>query len=192
MAENQNNRTNVTKKKMTHFGVGPRWVLISLLSCAPFIALRFLFPDAVAIPFVPRPWVIGIGIAMLAIGLPLCCAALVRLAKGFPRGELFTSGPYALCRHPIYASWIVFNVPGIVLIANNWTGLLAPIPMYIALRILVREEEEWLERTFGDAYREYRGRVNAVSPLPTRHGLLTAVPVAQGSSSCRTRRRHED
>jgi protein-S-isoprenylcysteine O-methyltransferase Ste14 len=75
-------------------------------------------------------------------------------------------GPYALCRHPIYASWIVFNVPAIVLLADNWLGLLSVAPMYVALRILVRREEAWLERTFGDTYLEYRRRVNPVLPVP--------------------------
>ena len=36
--------------------------------------------------------------------------------------------------------------------------------MYIALRWLVRDEEAWLEQTFGEAYRAYRRRVPAVMP----------------------------
>jgi len=155
-------------ERMTRAGVGPRWVAISLLCSAPLVALRLLWPDAVRIPFLPRGLVVGLGIALLALGVPLCLVAVVRLARGFPRGELFTSGAYALCRHPIYGSWIVFNVPGIVLLANNWVGLLACIPMYVALRLLVREEEAWLERTFGDAYRDYRDRVRPVLPIPRR------------------------
>jgi protein-S-isoprenylcysteine O-methyltransferase Ste14 len=153
-------------KKMTVSGVGPRWILWSLLSSIPFVAARLLWPEAVHVPFVPRPVVVGIGLALLAFGIPLCMAAVVRLARGFPKGELFTGGAYALCRHPIYASWIVFNVPGFVLLADNWVGLLSVVPMYVALRLLVREEEEWLERTFGDAYRAYRARVRPVLPIP--------------------------
>lgn len=155
---------SATEMKAT--GVGPRWVALSALFALPFIGARVLWPDAVAITFVPRPVVVGVGVALLALGLPLCAAAVVRLVKGFPKGELFTKGAYAVCRHPIYGSWIVFNVPGIVLLANNWVGLLSTLPMYVALRVLVREEEEWLEKTFGDAYREYRDRVPAVMPVP--------------------------
>jgi len=141
-------------------------VLLSTLFAVPFIGVRLLWPEAVSLSFLPRSLVIGVAVALLAFGMPLCGAAMFRLAKGFPRGELFTGGAYALCRHPIYGSWIVFNVPGIVLLADNWVGLFSTIPMYITLRILVREEEEWLERTFGDAYRAYRDRVPSVLPIP--------------------------
>jgi protein-S-isoprenylcysteine O-methyltransferase Ste14 len=151
---------------MTQTGVGPRWVLVSLVSCLPFVAPRLLWPEAVKIPFVPRAVAVGIGVVLLALGIPLCLAAVVRLARGFSRGELFTSGAYGLCRHPIYGSWIVFIVPGLVLFADNWVGLLAPIPMYVALRLMVRKEEAWLESTFGDAYRDYRARVRPVLPIP--------------------------
>lgn len=155
-----------TVRKMTRGGVGPRWAALSLLSALPFVGARLLWPEATAITFLPRPVVVGLAIGLLVAGVPLCGAAVVRLVRGFPRGELFTSGPYALCRHPIYASWIVFNVPAIALLADNWAGLLSTIPMYVALRILVRKEERWLEETFGDAYRTYRDRVNAVLPIP--------------------------
>jgi protein-S-isoprenylcysteine O-methyltransferase Ste14 len=159
---------NDPKPGMTRAGVGPRWILWSALSCAPFLALRLLWPAAVHVPLVPRSVVVVVGVVLLAAGLALCAAAVVRLARGFPRGELFTGGAYALCRHPIYGSWILFGVPGLVLLADNWVGLLSPIPMYVALRVLVREEEEWLERTFGDAYRAYRARVRPVLPIPRR------------------------
>jgi len=151
---------------MTRAGVGPRWVLLSVLFSAPFVAVRVFWPEAVSLSFLPRPLVVGVGIGLLAVGLPLCVVAVLRLARGFPRGELFTRGAYGLCRHPIYGSWIVFNVPGLVLLADNWIGLLVPLPMYVALRVLVREEEQWLERIFGDAYRAYRDRVPAVLPIP--------------------------
>jgi protein-S-isoprenylcysteine O-methyltransferase Ste14 len=151
---------------VTRWGVGPRWVLLSALFSAPAVAARVLWPDLFTIRLVPRPLVVVVGVVLLGLGVPLCVAGVVRLARGFPKGELFTGGAYALCRHPIYGSWIVFGVPGSVLLADSWIGLLVPFAMYAALRLLVREEEEWLERTFGDEYRAYRDRVPAVLPVP--------------------------
>ena len=153
---------------MTRAGVGPKWVAWSMLFSAPAIAVRMLHPEWVRIAWVPRPLVVTVGVALLAIGLPFCAMAVVTLARHFEAGKLFTRGPYAWCRHPIYGSWVVFNVPGVVLLADSWVGLLVPIPMYVALRLLVRDEEQWLERTFGDEYRAYRSRVPAVFPLPPR------------------------
>ena len=151
---------------MDRGGVGPRWVAWSLLFAAPVIAVRVAYPESVRIPWLPRPLVVAVGAALLAFGLPFCVAAIVTLARDFEAGRLFTKGAYGLCRHPIYGSWVVFNVPGMVLLADSWVGLLVPIPMYVALRILVRAEEDWLARTFGDEYRAYRARVPAVFPLP--------------------------
>jgi len=70
-----------------------------------------------------------------------------------------------MCRHPVYGAWVVFNVPGMVLFFNSWLGLVVPILMYVTLRLLVRSEEEHLEQTFGEEYREYRSRTPAVFPL---------------------------
>jgi protein-S-isoprenylcysteine O-methyltransferase Ste14 len=150
---------------MTVTGVGPKWVALSALFSAPFIAARVLWPAATSLSFLPRAPVVVVGVTLTVLGLGLCTDAVVRLARGFPRGELFTRGAYGVCRHPIYGSWIVLTVPGMVLLADSWVGLLVTIPMYVALRLLVRAEEEWLERTFGDAYRAYRDRVPAVLPI---------------------------
>jgi protein-S-isoprenylcysteine O-methyltransferase Ste14 len=149
---------------MTAFGVGPKWVALSALFAAPAIAARLRWPEVFAIPLVPRPVVIALGGVLLAAGVALCAAGVVTLKRGFPKGELFTKGAYSVCRHPIYGSWVVLGVPGMVLLANSWIGLLVPVPMYIALRWLVRHEEAWLEQTFGEAYRTYRKRVPAVMP----------------------------
>jgi protein-S-isoprenylcysteine O-methyltransferase Ste14 len=150
---------------MTPWGVGPRWVALSILFSAPAVAARALWPEVFQIRFVPRPVVVAVGVVLLAVGVPFFVAAVVRLARGFPKGELFTGGVYGLCRHPLYASWVVFNVPGMVLLADSWIGLAVPFAMYAALQRLVRHEDAWLERTFGDAYREYRDRVPAVLPV---------------------------
>jgi len=41
-----------------------------------------------------------IGGVMVAIDVPFFVAALATLQRGFPKGELFTRGVYAMCRHP--------------------------------------------------------------------------------------------
>jgi hypothetical protein len=41
--------------------------------------------------------------------------------------------------------------PGLVLLSDSWLGLFTPLPMYAALRVMVRAEEAWLEERFGDA-----------------------------------------
>ena len=57
------------------------------------------------------------------------------------------------------------SVPGVALVMSSWIGLAVPLVMYVILRVLVREEETYLERRFGDEYRAYQRRVPAVLPL---------------------------
>ncbi len=147
---------------MSIFGVGPWFVLLSAVYTAAALGIRSLDPAFFTIP-APRWLTLLTGAALLAVGVPFFVAALVRLSRGFPRGELFTRGVY--CRHPVYGAWVVFNVPGIVLLANNWLGLSVPLLMWATLRLLVRKEERYLEQTFGEAYQAYRARTPAVLPL---------------------------
>ena len=82
--------------------------------------------------------------------------------------ELVTDGIYRCCRHPLYASWVVFIVPGIVFLVNSWIGLTIPIFMYFVLRILVRKEEIYLASVFGSEYSDYKKRVPCILP----YGML--------------------
>lgn len=150
---------------MTRFGVGPIFVLVSAVLTAAALYVRSLDPAFFAIPdLVPRWLQIALGALLLAFGLPMFVWSLVILNKGFPKGRLFTGGPYGWCRHPVYGCWVVFNVPGIVLLVGTWVGLLVPVLMYVALLLLVRSEDRWLLDTFGDEYRTYRSRTPAVFP----------------------------
>jgi protein-S-isoprenylcysteine O-methyltransferase Ste14 len=149
---------------MSIFGVGPWFVLLSGVYTAGALTLRSAAPELFSFPL-PRWLTLGLGALLLLIGVPFFVAAMVRLVRGFPQGELFTGGVYAACRHPIYGAWVVFNVPGIVLLVNTWLGLVVVLLMYATLRLLVRAEERNLEQLFGDTYREYRDRTPPVLPL---------------------------
>ncbi len=153
-------------EKMTRWGIGPKWALTSIVCGVPLIVAGRRWPEIFAIRLVPRAALVIAGCLLLASGIPFCVAALATLHRGFVRGELFTRGVYGLCRHPIYASWIVFLVPGGLLLAGSWMFLFVPLVMYAWLRFFVREEEAWLEATFQQQYRAYRRKVPAVLPLP--------------------------
>jgi protein-S-isoprenylcysteine O-methyltransferase Ste14 len=154
----------MAERHMSILGVGPWFVLLSGVYTAAALTLRSTAPNLYSFPL-PRWLTLGLGALLLLIGVPFFLAALIRLLRGFPKGELFTGGVYAACRHPIYGAWVVFNVPGIVLLVNTWLGLVVVLLMYVTLRLLVRSEERALERLFGDAYRTYRDRTPAVLPL---------------------------
>ncbi len=150
---------------MTVWGVGPRFTVWSVGYGGVCLVISFLFPDVFLIDFVPAWVLILLGALLVALGVPFFFVSAVSAHRAYREGRLLTRGVYGLCRHPIYAAWVVFLVPGMVLIARTWLGLSVPVFMYVLLRILVREEEAYLEDRFGEEYRLYRARVPAVLPV---------------------------
>jgi protein-S-isoprenylcysteine O-methyltransferase Ste14 len=79
--------------------------------------------------------------------------------------ELVQSGPYAVVRHPIYASLLAMTlVTGLLL--TLWPWLLAAIAVHIAgTEIRVRTEEKLLAARFGEEFTKYQRSVPAYVPL---------------------------
>jgi hypothetical protein len=93
-----------------------------------------------------------IGLSVRAID-PLELAGIRR--RGVDE-ELHITGPYRLVRHPLYLGWML-----IVFGAAHMTGDRLAFAAITALYLIIAIpwEERSLERTFGDAYRRYKGEV---------------------------------
>jgi protein-S-isoprenylcysteine O-methyltransferase Ste14 len=152
-------------REMSIFGVGPTWVAVSAVMTLAMFALTRDNPATWTFPWIPAALRVTLGVALILAGVPLFVSSLRVLKRGFPEGKLFTRGPYAMCRHPLYASWVTLIVPGMVLLNDRWPGLVVVLGMWISLRLLVRKEEAWLEQTFGDDYRHYKKQTPACAPL---------------------------
>jgi protein-S-isoprenylcysteine O-methyltransferase Ste14 len=76
-----------------------------------------------------------------------------------PASSLQTSGIYAVSRNPMYLG-LLFEYLGLALIFGNWWTLFL-IPVLIALihYRVIRPEERYLSRAFGESYSEYRKKV---------------------------------
>jgi protein-S-isoprenylcysteine O-methyltransferase Ste14 len=83
---------------------------------------------------------------------------------------LATAGLFGIVRNPMYAAWIVFIIPGLVLLTRSWPLLLTPLVAYTAFKLLIRRENEYLEKRFGEDYRKYRAEVNELFPWPRKQG----------------------
>lgn len=79
--------------------------------------------------------------------------------------QLVRSGPYAIVRHPIYASLLLMAlVTGLLL--TPWPWLLAAIAIHIAgTEIRVHTEEKLLASRFGEEFAKYKRSVPAYVPL---------------------------
>lgn len=76
-----------------------------------------------------------------------------------PTRRIVTGGPYRVSRNPMYLALLALYV-GLSL----WLGLLGPLlltPMVVLAMnaFIISREESYLDRRFGEEYREYRSRV---------------------------------
>jgi protein-S-isoprenylcysteine O-methyltransferase Ste14 len=76
-----------------------------------------------------------------------------------PAARLVTGGPFRFSRNPLYLS-LTLMYAGIATIANAVWALLLLIPLTLFMsRFVIRREEEYLLRAFGEEYRRYKTHV---------------------------------
>jgi protein-S-isoprenylcysteine O-methyltransferase Ste14 len=160
-----NSEKNDHLRQMTHWGVGPRFGIFMIAYGALVLALSRYFYPSFTLSLIPYPISISVGIALIVAGIPFYLFSLASVMRAFRKGKLVTTGAYGMCRHPVYASWVIFFLPGIALLMNTWLGLTVPLVMYFVLLILVKEEDWYLEKTFGQEYLTYREKVPPVLPV---------------------------
>jgi protein-S-isoprenylcysteine O-methyltransferase Ste14 len=124
----------------------------------PFVVVGVLLN--VAFPSVfdvggPSDALRAISIAVLIPGLTIWIWSVVLILTKVPRGELITSGPFALVKHPIYTSVALLVLPWIGFLFDSWLGALLGIVLYVASRRFAPEEEAMLSTTFGAGWDEY-------------------------------------
>ena len=100
-----------------------------------------------------------IGIAVFTAGVRGFSHAATPLPTNQPARALVTSGVYRWTRNPIYlAFFLVYGGLGMV-VRSPWI-LILTLPLIITIRYgVVAREETYLERRFGDSYRDYKARV---------------------------------
>jgi len=87
------------------------------------------------------------------------------LAGLYADHELIRTGPYAIVRHPVYASLFLMMVATGLLFAR-WQVLLLSVALYIAgTEIRIHAEEGLLRARFGEEFEEYRRKVPAYLPF---------------------------
>ena len=153
-------------EKLNFFGVGPKIGRIVLPYLAVKIVLTVIFPGIFCFGCVLKMPLMIAGIVLLLIALVFYFSTLKLMFPGIRENRLITAGAYRLCRNPLYAALIIFFVPGLALLLNSWLILTSCIIAYLVFRIYVHEEEEMLERIFGDEFRKYRDRTSLLFPNP--------------------------
>jgi len=128
------------------------------------IVTGVLLQLAMPLPFLPRPMAAGAIVVAAAIALLWYSVALFRAAgtpvpARKPTTTIVRTGPYRFSRNPIYLAYSLLQL-GIAIWMNSlW--LLATLGVAVALMhfVVIRREEEYLERRFGVEYLRYKACV---------------------------------
>jgi len=108
----------------------------------------------------------GIGILFLAISLFLLVTSLRKFFQSKntlilikPASSLETNGIYGISRNPMYVGLAIVYLGITFLIGNWWNIILFPILFLVIQEYIIKREEKYLERAFGEKYLDYKNKV---------------------------------
>lgn len=154
------------KEKMTLGGVGPGIALISLPYTLLAIYVHNSSPTLPQMSFLTPFLSKAIGFTLIILGLLFYLATIYVFMADFKKQILITRGPYKWCRNPIYATWIVFVIPGLAILFHSLIILSIAVVVYINFKAAIHGEYRVLRQNFGDSYEVYEKSVNELFPFP--------------------------
>jgi protein-S-isoprenylcysteine O-methyltransferase Ste14 len=146
--------------------IGARISIVSLIYIFLACIATYLFPEIFMIRIFSNFALKFVGLSFLCVGAPIFIISLKVFLEGSGKGQLVTTSFFSIVRNPIYASWILFLLPGFAILCRSWLMLGTSIIAYIFFRLFIKEEDDWLQEKFGQAYLDYKSRVNELFPFP--------------------------
>lgn len=103
---------------------------------------------------------------LLATAMLLALATLLQFKRAKtdvepwrPTTTIIRSGVFRYSRNPIYLAFCIATL-GCGLLFDSWWGIAAVAPLAYLLQVLIiRKEEAYLERKFGEPYLDYKNHV---------------------------------
>jgi protein-S-isoprenylcysteine O-methyltransferase Ste14 len=107
----------------------------------------------------PPPALRVVSVAVLAVGVVVWAWSAVLILTRVPRGELITTGPFAVVKHPLYTGVALLVLPWVGFLFDSWVGVVIGAALYVGSRIFASEEEAALAEHFGERWERYRSHV---------------------------------
>jgi protein-S-isoprenylcysteine O-methyltransferase Ste14 len=139
-------------------GAGDRIGLVALPFLVVGVILNLAAPSLFAVGG-PTAALRLLSIVLLIPGLVTWGWSVVLILTKVPRGELITSGPYALVKHPLYTGVALLVLPWAGVLLDTWLGALLGAVVYLSSRVFSPAEEAELAQTFGPAWDDYLRKV---------------------------------
>ncbi len=130
------------------------------------VALGLTLHKLAPVAFLPRTIARPLGWLLISLAAAPGLSAPVTLLRSktallphHSTTRIVSSGPFKYTRNPIYLSFTLLYA-GISAVVNSlWAALLLPLVLVVMQRGVIEREERYLDRKFGDEYRQYKARV---------------------------------
>jgi protein-S-isoprenylcysteine O-methyltransferase Ste14 len=139
-------------------GSGRKIGLLTLPVLIAGLIMNILFPSYFRVGG-PSTVLKIVSVIILISGVTNWIWSVVLILTRIPRGELITSGPYSLVKHPLYTGVALLVLPWIGILCNTWLGILIGIIVYIGSKLYSPEEEKILSKSFGESWDDYCKKV---------------------------------
>jgi len=136
------------------------WFVLSKLA-------SFLWPQVLAVP-VPIFARFALAGMFVGAGLAFISRAKTERARANYMNRPAIYGVYSLCRHPVYAAWILCLFPAVVIMSGAWPAIALPLVAWLGYKSGIDREEQALLDQFGESYAAYRANTRELLPLPPR------------------------
>jgi protein-S-isoprenylcysteine O-methyltransferase Ste14 len=130
------------------------------------IIAAFLLTWWLPLPFAFPEILVWIGYFLVIVGLALPVSAAGQFMKARttldPHGsvsQIVTGGPYRFSRNPIYLGFLFFLVGFPFIFRTYWGLILSPVFIAMMNMLVIRYEEIYLQKKFGDVYTRYKSGV---------------------------------
>lgn len=143
---------------------------------------NILFPLAFVLLFFENTWpifhneqaklweiIIGIAVSLSGQILRALTIGLVYIKRGGKKKQVYAeklvqSGIFSHSRNPLYLGNFMILL-GVGIVANSWLFILLGIPFFLfAYSAIILAEEDYLEKKFGQEFKDYCKQVNRIIP----------------------------
>ena len=140
--------------------------LIPLFTILGGAALDYVLPITAGfdLPTPGRYWIGGVIAAGALLVLGLWPVLMFRKSgqsvipwKETP--EILVEGPYRYTRNPMYLQMVLVCLGFVIILSSEWVLILTVICFWMLNVFAIRPEEAYLEKKFGDSYRDYKKNV---------------------------------
>ena len=139
-------------------GSGHKITLFTLPFAAAALIVDLVAPEFFRIG-TPASALRIVSVVVLVAGLVTWGWSVVLILTKVPRGELITTGPYRVVKHPLYTGVALLVLPWVGFLFGTWFWAFVGVVLYIASRRFSREEEAELSERFGTGWYRYSDSV---------------------------------